>query len=180
MEKNIINKITYIAIFSVLVALVFFKILDSKFPDNGLLKNIFTIINVVGIGVQMFLYNKLGFLIKIFDKSKYIAGDYKGTSKLTTDKSKTYVEDISIKQTLLTTKIEGVSMLDSEETSIWHGQLIDYIDNNFVFYISISNDNDNVNGILTLAHCKGVLLGYYYSTKSPERKAKIKLEKVKK
>lgn len=82
-----------------------------------------------------------------------IKGKYEGKSKEINDDNteKIHIEEIFIKQSLLSTSLSAVSKLENGTFfSKWKGTLIDYSDEHFKFAIQIDARDGIYHGILSL------------------------------
>jgi hypothetical protein len=113
-----------------------------------------------------------------------IKGNYVGISKeIKQDGTKdNQIEEITIKQSLLSTTISSVSKTSTGEFySTWRGTLIEHTDKHFKFIIDIDTREQIYNGILWLRFENGKGFGYctYLEPNTISSKDSVEIELVK-
>lgn len=111
-----------------------------------------------------------------------IKGKYVGISREVKHDEIKQIEEITIKQSLLSTTISSVSKTSTGEFySTWRGNLIEYNDKHFKFIIDIDTREQIYNGILWLRFENGKGFGYctYLEPNKISSKDSIEIELVK-
>jgi hypothetical protein len=162
--------IRFILLGGLAIALIIYHVLevlqDKFLIDKSDMKSwldLMTIGRIIATFILVIITIRLKPIVKLLLGQAYISGDYKGISRESNQPGIRHIEEFTIAQSILWTRISGCSFLESgQSVSTWKGRAIEYDGNReFKFVVDLETSDGPKFGIISLMINNGKAIGYY-------------------